>query len=184
MLGCSSGAGGATPPCRPLLLMSKAFCTFHRAATHKQVGHSCNLFIWVLKSLSKFKLGVCQPYYSQWLLMCLAEATPRLLMLMRAFPTVDECRASHFLRFSSQNAPATELNCPRPELGTGELATGQTSCFFSKHRALQVHNKGLPGCYQEVREYSERNTAWHLAAKTLILSENTDVCERAARDGV
>lgn len=54
--------------------MSKAFCTFHGFATCKQVGHSSNLFSWVLKGLSKFKLGVCQPYDSQGLLLCRAEA--------------------------------------------------------------------------------------------------------------
>ena len=181
MLGCSPGTGGATPPCRPLLLMSKAFCTFHRSATYKQVGHSCNLFSWVLKSLSKFKLGVREPYYSQGLLLCLAEATPRLLRLMRAFP--DECPASRFPTLSGKNAPATEPSCPGPKLRTGELGTGQKGCFFSKHRALQVHDEGLPGCCQEDREFSERNTAWHLAAKTLVLSENIDVCERMVSDG-
>lgn len=48
---------------------------------------------------------------------------------------------------------------------------------------LRVHNKGLPGCCQEDRGFSKRNTAWHLAAKTLILSENIDVCERVVSDG-
>lgn len=64
---------GLAPPCIPLPLMSKALCSFNGFTTCKQVGHSSNLFWRVLKSLSKFKLGVCQPYCSQCLLLHFAE---------------------------------------------------------------------------------------------------------------
>lgn len=75
-------------------------------------------------------------------------------------------------------------NCNKaqlPQFQAGELGTGQTGCFFPSHR---VYSEGCPGCCQEDREFAERNTAWHLAAKTMILSENIDECEHAVSDGM
>lgn len=89
-----------------------------------------------------------------------------------------------FPRFSTQNVPATEPSCPSPKLGSRGLGTGQAGCFFPKHRELWVYSEGLSGSRQEDRDFSERNTTWHLAAKTPILSENIDVCERVVSDGV
>lgn len=160
--------------------MSKAFCTFHRAATYQQVGHSCNLFIWVLKSLSKFKLGVCQPHYSQGLLLCLAEAASRLLRLMRVFLTADECPASHFLSLFSQNTPA---GAQLPHSGGCEARGWTSRSFFLPSIAPSESRETLPGCCQQGRGFSERNPAWHIAAKALVLSGDTDVCEHVVSDG-
>lgn len=123
----------------------KAFCTFHRSATYKQVGHSCNLFIWVLKCLSKFKLGVCQSFYSQGLLLSLAGEALRLPRLMRAFPVAGECPAfpDSPPKTCLQQSPAA----PVPNWGAGIWGLDKQAAFFqsTEYRVLRVYSEGLPG---------------------------------------
>lgn len=73
---------------------------------------------------------------------------------------------------------------PVPNWGAGLWELDKQVAFFQSTENSESTVRDSQAPARKTGIFSERNTTWHLAAKTLILSETIDVCERVVSDGV